>query len=79
MCDPSKNWRFNAVLYSPRIDQHTRQLYRLGQLLGKPMTRVADDLLKHSLAHIEEVYGQDLATRWQEAKTVAADPPRSRK
>jgi Fe2+ transport system protein FeoA len=63
------------VLYSPRIDQHTRQLYRLGQLLGKPMTVVADDLLKHGLAHIEEVYGQELATRWQEVKAVAEDPP----
>ena len=67
------------MLYSPRIDQHTRQLYRLGQLLGKPMTRVADDLLKHGLAHIEEVYGQDLATRWQEVKVAADPPPRSRK
>jgi hypothetical protein len=68
------------VLYSPRIDQHTRQLYWLGQLLGKPMTKVADDLLKHGLAHIEEVYGQELATRWQAVKTVAEDPqPRSHK
>ena len=68
------------MLYSPRIDQHTHQLYRLGQLLGKPMTRVADDLLKHSLAHIEDVYGRELATRWQAVKTMAADmPPRSRK
>ena len=65
------------MLYSPRIDQHTHQLYRLGQLLGKPMTRVADDLIRHGLDHIEQLYGQELATRWQEIK-VAADPPRSR-
>jgi hypothetical protein len=63
------------VLYSPRIDQHTRQLYRLGQLLGKPMTRVADDLIRHGLENIEQLYGQELATRWQETNTVAADPP----
>ena len=68
------------MLYSPRIAQHTRQLYRLGQLLGKPMTRVADDLIRHGLENIEQLYGQELATRWQEVKTVAADPPpRSRK
>ena len=68
------------MLYSPRIDQHTRQLYRLGQLLGKPMTRVADDLIRHGLENIEQLYGQELATRWQEVKTVAENPlPRSRK
>ena len=67
------------MLYSPRIDQHTRQLYRLGQLLGKPMTRVADDLIRHGLENIEQLYGQELATRWQEVKVAADPPPCSRK
>ena len=67
------------MLYSPRIDQHTRQLYRLAQLLGKPMTRVADDLIRHGLENIEQLYGQELATRWQEVKVAADPPPCSRK
>ena len=67
------------MLYSPRIDKHTRQLYRLGQLLGKPMTRVADDLIRHGLENIEQLYGQELATRWQEVKVAADPPPCSRK
>ena len=67
------------MLYSPRIDQHTRQLYRLGQLLGKPMTRVADDLIRHGLENIEQLYGRELATHWQEVKVAADPPPRSRK
>ena len=63
--------------YSPRIDQHSFTLYRLGRLLGKPMTKVADDLLRHGLDNLETVYGRELVTRWQEAATVAEDPPTS--
>jgi len=64
--------------YSPRIDQHSRTLYRLGRALGKPMTKVADDLIKHGLDNIEQVYGQELADHWRQTAMVAEDlpPPR---
>jgi hypothetical protein len=59
------------MCYSPRIDQHTRELYRLAHLLGKPMTQVADDLLRHGLKNLETVYDQEIADRWAEIPTEA--------
>jgi hypothetical protein len=38
-------------LYSPRLsDDVVRALYREGQRRRKPMTRLADELLRHALA-----------------------------
>jgi hypothetical protein len=62
------------VCYSPRIDQHTRVLYRLAQKLGRPMTKVADDLIRYGLDNLEAVYGKDLAVRLVEESAVAEDP-----
>ena len=62
------------MCYSPRIDQHTGTLYRLAQVLGKPMTQVADDLLRHGLDHLEAIYGDELAIRLTEEPVVYEEP-----
>ena len=33
-------------MYSPKISQHTKRMYQLGQHYGIPMTEVADRLLR---------------------------------
>jgi hypothetical protein len=72
------------MCYSPRIDQHTRTLYRLAHLLGKPMTGVADDLLRCGLDNLERIYGEELAAKWAEIRVpdegaaLAEDPPSRR-
>jgi len=44
------------TLYSPRLsDDVVRALYREGQRRRMPMTRLADDLLRHSLCSVNEV------------------------
>ena len=44
------------TLYSPRLsDDVVRALYRDGQRRRMPMTRLADDLLRHSLGSITDV------------------------
>ena len=41
----------SRTLYSPRLsDDVVRALYREGQRRRLPMTRLADDLLRHSLS-----------------------------
>lgn len=42
--------------YSPRIDQHTPVIYQLAKKLNKPMTVVADDLIRYGLENIEKLY-----------------------
>ena len=46
-------------MYSPKIDKHTPNLYRLSKATGKPMTKVADDLLSFSFKCLGAIY-QDL-------------------
>ena len=42
-------------LYSPRLsDDVVRALYREGRRRRMPMTRLADDLLRQSLCHVNE-------------------------
>ena len=43
-------------MYSPKIDKHTPNIYRLAQALGKPMTKVADDLISFALVRLDSVY-----------------------
>lgn len=43
-------------LYSPRLsDDVVRALYREGQRQRKPMTRLADELLRNALAETPEI------------------------
>jgi hypothetical protein len=43
-------------LYSPRLsDDVVRALYRAGQRQRKPMTRLADELLRRALAETPEI------------------------
>ncbi len=44
------------TMYSPKIDQHTPALYRLSRLVGKPMTKVADDLILFGFKHLKAIY-----------------------
>ncbi len=48
-------------MYSPKISQHTKRMYQLGQHYGIPMTEVADRLLVHGLKHLDAVF------EWQPA------------
>ena len=43
-------------MYSPKIDQHTPALYQLSQLVGKPMTKVADDLMSFGFKYLKAIY-----------------------
>ena len=43
-------------MYSPKIDQHTPALYRLSRLIGKPMTKVADDLISFGFKSLKAIY-----------------------
>ena len=43
-------------MYSPKIDQHTPVLYRLSRLIGKPMTKVADDLISFGFKSLKTIY-----------------------
>ena len=44
-------------MYSPKIDKHTPTIYRLSKKLGKPMTKVADELIAYSIEHLNSIYG----------------------
>ena len=43
-------------MYSPKIDQHSPALYRLAKAVGKPMTKVADDLISYGFKCLRVVY-----------------------
>ncbi len=43
-------------MYSPKIDKHTPNLYRLAQEVGKPMTKVADDLISFAFKRLDSIY-----------------------
>ena len=43
-------------MYSPKISQHTKRMYQLGQHYGIPMTEVADRLLVHGLKHVDAIF-----------------------
>lgn len=43
-------------MYNPKITQHTPALYRLARFVGKPMTKVADDLISFGLKHLKAIY-----------------------
>lgn len=43
-------------MYSPKIDQHTPNLYRLSKAVGKPMTKVADELIAYGFKHLHTIY-----------------------
>ncbi len=45
-------------MYSPKIDKHTPNLYRLSKAVGKPMTKVADDLISYGFEQLETIYEQ---------------------
>jgi len=49
-------------MYSPKIDQHTPALYRLAKAVGKPMTKVADDLILFGFKCLRAIY-EDLDER----------------
>jgi hypothetical protein len=46
-------------MYSPKIDKHTPNLYRLAKAVGKPMTKVADELISYSLNNLKSIYQLD--------------------
>ena len=43
-------------MYNPNITQHTPALYRLARCVGKPMTKVADDLISFGFKHLKAIY-----------------------
>ena len=43
-------------MYNPKITQHTPALYRLARCVGKPITKVADDLLSFGFKHLKALY-----------------------
>ena len=43
-------------MYSPKIDKHTPNIYRLAKIVGKPMTKVADDLISFALKRLDSIY-----------------------
>ena len=43
-------------MYSPKIDKHTPNIYRLAQTVGKPMTKVADDLISFAFKRLDSIY-----------------------
>ena len=43
-------------MYSPKINKHTPNIYRLAQTVGKPMTKVADDLISFALKRLDAIY-----------------------
>lgn len=43
-------------MYSPQIAKHTPRIYRVSRVVGKPMTRVADDLISFACQHLKSVY-----------------------
>lgn len=44
------------IMYSPKIAQHTPKLFRISRAVGKPMTKVADDLISFSYQHLKSIY-----------------------
>jgi hypothetical protein len=46
-------------MYSPKIDKHTPNLYRLAKAVGKPMTKVADELISYSFNNLKSIYKLD--------------------
>jgi hypothetical protein len=46
-------------MYSPKIDKHTPNLYRLAKAVGKPMTKVADELISYSFNNLKSIYQLD--------------------
>jgi hypothetical protein len=43
-------------MYSPKIDKHTPKIYRISRAVGKPMTKVADDLISFGYQHLKCIY-----------------------
>jgi len=44
-------------MYSPKIAKHTPKIYRISRAVGKPMTKVADDLISFGYQHLKSIYG----------------------
>ncbi|MCP4494629.1 MAG: hypothetical protein GY820_46110 [Gammaproteobacteria bacterium] len=49
----------NIFMYSPKIDKHTPNLYRLAKAVGKPMTKVADELILYGFNNLKSIYQLD--------------------
>jgi hypothetical protein len=43
-------------MYSPKIDKHTPKIYQISRVVGKPMTKVADDLISFGYQHLKSIY-----------------------
>ncbi|MCU7919702.1 MAG: hypothetical protein KZQ95_15285 [Candidatus Thiodiazotropha sp. (ex Epidulcina cf. delphinae)] len=43
-------------MYSPKITKHTPKIYRISRAVGKPMTKVADDLISFGYQHLKSIY-----------------------
>jgi hypothetical protein len=43
-------------MYSPKINKHTQKIYRISRAFGKPMTKVADDLISFGFQHLKSIY-----------------------
>jgi hypothetical protein len=44
------------IMYSPKIAKHTPKIYRISRAVGKPMTKVADDLISFGYQHLKSIY-----------------------
>lgn len=46
-------------MYSPNIAKHTPIIYRISRAVGKPMTKVADDLISFGYLNLKSIYNID--------------------
>jgi hypothetical protein len=44
-------------MYSPKIAKHPPRIYRISRAVGKPMTKVVDDLISFGYQHLKSIYG----------------------
>jgi hypothetical protein len=70
-------YRSNVVIYfmySPKIDKHTPKIYRISRAVGKPMTRVADDLISFGYQHLKSIYENIDDVEIEKIMSVEYDP-----
>ena len=53
---PITEQQISLIMDSPKIAKHTPRIYRIAQAVGKPMTKVADDLISFGYQHLKSIY-----------------------
>lgn len=60
----------NQTHVQPYISQHSPRLYRLGKHYGKPMMKLADQLIAYGLSRLDDVFPDKPAS---EMETLGAE------